>query len=474
MKYSLLIIAISTFFLACSENRKSFDASKYSNLIEKQIAEAKEYAGNKEFSSNEFNGFVSFIDSLQTKVYKSIPDSLKNYAKPKITYAFASDIVRFPFSVSLSEWLEKPVLPAGFDEHLPTLPFTDTSLLSIPEFKRYLNNYLDMKAKYHIELEPNLQYNDLVFSNVLMDYADRDIVDEDLKNITLMNLMIKNFNEFGTTGHKQLMARFDSLCTSKYAREKIHTIYKKELEAYPQRKTVSYKKIDGYKLNAHIFEPEQKESLRPAVVFIFGGGWYQGKPEQYFEFCDFFSKNGFLAMAIDYRTKGKHNATPVEGLKDTKSAIRWIKTNAGKYQVDTNKIMACGWSAGGQLALASMVIDEFNEKTDDRSISAKPKMAALMAPGLDIPENSWFYYCTDNNTDLESLSPIHQIDSKTEPVLFLVGTEDIFTSVGIAKSLKEKMEKHNSTCKLTIYKGIGHYDLFTEEVQQKILDFARK
>ena len=57
--------------------------------------------------------------------------------------------------------------------------------------------------------------------------------------------------------------------------------------------------------------------------------------------------NGFAAVVIDYRKK------PAVGLKDivydSKAAVRWLRANATKYNIDPNWIGAVGSSAGGHL-----------------------------------------------------------------------------------------------------------------------------
>ena len=40
-----------------------------------------------------------------------------------------------------------------------------------------------------------------------------------------------------------------------------------------------------------------------------------------------------------------------EQVYDAKCAVRWLRANAGKYNIDPDRIGAVGWSSGGYLAL---------------------------------------------------------------------------------------------------------------------------
>ena len=61
-----------------------------------------------------------------------------------------------------------------------------------------------------------------------------------------------------------------------------------------------------------------------------------------------YAKNGFVAIAINYRltTEAKFPAN----IQDCKAAVRWLRANADKYNIDPDKIAAMGTSAGGHLA----------------------------------------------------------------------------------------------------------------------------
>lgn len=66
----------------------------------------------------------------------------------------------------------------------------------------------------------------------------------------------------------------------------------------------SYKAIaEGDSLTLHVFEDRKLKtaSVKPAIVFFFGGGWSYGTPLQFYRECSYYASKGYVAIAVDYR-----------------------------------------------------------------------------------------------------------------------------------------------------------------------------
>ncbi|RAI91376.1 alpha/beta hydrolase [Algoriphagus yeomjeoni] len=217
-----------------------------------------------------------------------------------------------------------------------------------------------------------------------------------------------------------------------------------------------YKELDTTKLFMEVYYPEQmvnKENY-PALVFFFGGGWNSGSRSQFEHQADYFSKRGIVCFLIDYRTRNQHQTSPYESVKDAKSAIRFLRENAGKFHIDQDKIIASGGSAGGHLAAATALIDGYNESTDDLSISPIPNALVLFNPVIDNGPGGYGYERIGDQ--FKEFSPLHNIKSGAPPTLFLLGTKDALIPVVTAEYYKMVMEKVGNRCDLILYDDQPH------------------
>jgi len=221
------------------------------------------------------------------------------------------------------------------------------------------------------------------------------------------------------------------------------------------QQVVQYKKVDTTKLYIEIYSPEKIETTKqyPAMVFFFGGGWISGNRNQFKNHAKYFSKRGIVCFLVDYRTK-VNNTTPFESLKDAKSAIRYVRDNHSKYNVDPNKIIAAGGSAGGHLAAATALIDGYNEKTDNLSVSCKPNVLVLFNPVIDNgPGGYGFERIAD---EYKNFSPLHNIKKGAPPTILLLGTKDALIPLQTIEYFKLVMNKVGSVCDLKLYKDQVH------------------
>lgn len=116
-----------------------------------------------------------------------------------------------------------------------------------------------------------------------------------------------------------------------------------------QKENVVYSTIGDRKLLADVIYPaKKKKGGYPAVVMIFGGGWRSGNKLQNLPMAQQLAANGYVAMTIEYRLSLE--AQYPAAVHDVKAAIRWLRANAKKYNIDKSKIATLGMSAGGQLA----------------------------------------------------------------------------------------------------------------------------
>jgi acetyl esterase len=230
-----------------------------------------------------------------------------------------------------------------------------------------------------------------------------------------------------------------------------------QLEGQPfDRAQAVYKTIDTTRLHLEIYYPETIDSNRlyPAMIFFFGGGWNTGKIIHFEHHARHFSGKGLICFLVDYRVKSRHGTTPFESLKDAKSAIRYIRSQAKQFRVDTGSIIAAGGSAGGHLAAATAVIDDFNEASDDLTVSCKPNALVLYNPVIDNGPGSYGFERI--GVHYRDFSPLHNIRAGTPPVVFFLGTKDRLIPVETAQYFRTVMEKVGSRCDLHLFEDQDH------------------
>ena len=114
----------------------------------------------------------------------------------------------------------------------------------------------------------------------------------------------------------------------------------------PDLANVEYAVVQGISLKLDLYFPKNTPKPYPVVMFVHGGGWSGGSKAN--PRADFLALYGYAVVSINYRLSGQAKF-PAQ-IFDCKGAVRWIKANAAKYNLDPKRIGAFGSSAGGHLA----------------------------------------------------------------------------------------------------------------------------
>lgn len=224
---------------------------------------------------------------------------------------------------------------------------------------------------------------------------------------------------------------------------------------YSQQR-ILYKQIDSTELFMEVYYPDSISNTKiyPAMVFYFGGGWNGGDIKQFEPHAKYFSKRGMVCILVDYRVRDRQKTTPFESLKDAKTSIRYIREHANKFHIDTAKIVAAGGSAGGHLAAATALIDDYNEKTDNPTINCIPNALVLFNPVIDNGPGGYGFERI--RAAYKNFSPLHNIKAGMPPTVIFLGTNDDLIPVETAKYFQKAMEKVKSKSALHLYEGQKH------------------
>lgn len=105
-------------------------------------------------------------------------------------------------------------------------------------------------------------------------------------------------------------------------------------------------------LQMDLLIPQVNRKL-PAVIFVTGGGFIASNRARKLQLRMFIAEKNFVVASINYRTAP--NAKFPQPIEDVKSAIRFLKANAQKFNVDAQRVFLIGDSAGGYLAAFAAV-----------------------------------------------------------------------------------------------------------------------
>ncbi len=252
------------------------------------------------------------------------------------------------------------------------------------------------------------------------------------------------------------------------------------------------------KLHFDMLLPDTDE-LHPGVVLVHGGGWLHGDKTKFRRLAERLTASGFAVMSVEYRLG--HEAKFPAGVRDCFAALKFLRANARRYQVDPKRIALVGGSAGGHIVglmgtghdveqlQPSGDITGLKQQTDP--ISARADAVVVMAGPMQIASGSvaersqsgmesnaihWLGKTIDEAPELYHLADaFEKISADDPPMLFIRGTLDQphaddlslgkLKSVGVAASQKlHEGAKH------------GHWnrDETMGEVVSDIVDFLNQ
>lgn len=251
---------------------------------------------------------------------------------------------------------------------------------------------------------------------------------------------------------------------------------------------------DGTELKMDVYYPEVENSVWPLMMHVHGGGWVGGSKDVGFLF-PFFTEFGVLGVEIDYRLSP--DVQFPAHIEDVKCAVRYLRANAELYNLDPDRFLATGGSAGGHLvSLLGTTSDsgEFNvgEYPDVSSavqaviaISALTNLADMLCwengvEELALPVFGTDAICGDVDSILEEASPIHYVSSEDVPFLILAGTADPLVPYEQSQILHKALQEAGVDSTLFLVEG-GDHDLVVPDDESQgrqyfmiIIDFMER
>jgi acetyl esterase/lipase len=239
---------------------------------------------------------------------------------------------------------------------------------------------------------------------------------------------------------------------------------------------VVYGKGGDEELKLDLYAPKNLTAPAPAVILIHGGGWSGGSKKDFRDGAKGFAQQGYVAVTVEYRLAPKHK-WPAQ-IEDVKCAVRWLRANAKKYQIDPDRIVAEGASAGGHLALMlgfTDAKDGFEGKGGNADQSSNVQLVINLFGPTDLTQPGWsdlveklFVDLLDGSRDkipeaYKKASPVTYLRKGAPPVLTFHGTKDPLVPYDQAKLLDKALRDAGVVSQLETIDGKGHGDWSAEE-----------
>lgn len=268
---------------------------------------------------------------------------------------------------------------------------------------------------------------------------------------------------------------------------------------YEQVSTIGYENVA---MKMDVLKPQRKEKM-PAVVFVTGGGFIHANKDKYIQQRMQIADAGYVVASIQYRVAPTGRfPQPVE---DVKAAIRYIKANAAKFNVDPDNVAVMGDSAGGYLS-AMVGTSNGTKKFDkgenlDQSSDVKAAvdiygLSDLTRVGSDFSEEVQQKHKSAGATEAlwvngspifggkdggiladpdsaAAANPLNYITDKTAPFLLMHGTADQLVSPSQTEILHQALQAHGIESTRYEVTGAAHGGVYwvQPEVMQVVIDF---
>jgi acetyl esterase/lipase len=226
----------------------------------------------------------------------------------------------------------------------------------------------------------------------------------------------------------------------------------------------------GETLKLDLALPEKKsDKPLPVIVMIHGGGWRGGNKDGHLPQIFGFAQQGYAAATVQYRFAPKHRF-PAQ-IEDVKCAVRYLRANAEKYNLDKDRFGAIGFSAGAHLAMLLGTMDKADGLEGDGGNAEQPsKVQAVVAffgptdlAAEDYPANvvamidDLVGAKQDEKPELRAAaSPVTYVNKGDAPTLIYQGTKDRLVPYTQAFKMADALTKAGVPGRVELLLGADH------------------
>jgi acetyl esterase/lipase len=224
------------------------------------------------------------------------------------------------------------------------------------------------------------------------------------------------------------------------------------------------------RIRLRVYRSRLRYESAPALIWIHGGGYIAGRPEQDDPGCiEYVRQLGIVIVSVDYRCAPEYPFP--SGLEDAYAALLWARSNAAQLGIDANRIALGGASAGGGLAAAlAQIACDRNEVKLIFQMLVYPMLDDRTSIRTDIIDHGYLTWSRESNRYgwesylgkecgarhvLPYSVPARREDlSGLPPAWIGVGSLDLFHDEDVAYA--QRLRDCGVACELNIVSGAFH------------------
>ena len=196
-----------------------------------------------------------------------------------------------------------------------------------------------------------------------------------------------------------------------------------------------------------IYKPSKEIDTGAAVVICPGGGYHiLAYDLEGTEVAQWLNTIGVTGIVLKYRVPARNQAVRwKDAVQDAQRAMRVVRSHAGAWGIDPNRIGILGFSAGGDCAVRTCLLQESQyskvDKIDD--VSSLPNFAIAIYPGYLYSEET------------QSLQADLKVDQSSPPMFIVHAQDDPVTALSSVE-LFRALKKNGVASELHIFDRGGH------------------
>ncbi|MDX2033232.1 MAG: alpha/beta hydrolase [Blastocatellia bacterium] len=255
---------------------------------------------------------------------------------------------------------------------------------------------------------------------------------------------------------------------------------------------ITYLVANGYEAKLDVYTPRSASAnaLAPTLIYIHGGGWTGGTKESAFMNVLPYLEMGWAVVNVEYRL-ARVSLAPA-AVEDCRCALKWVVRNAKEYNIDPNRLVVTGHSAGGHLSLttgmlpASAGLDRQCFGADDAR-NPEVKVAAIInwygitdvndllddSPNVKTYAVQWLSSLPNRAEVARRVSPLQYVRPGLPPILTIHGDADPTVPYTHAVRLHEALNKAGLPNQLLTIPG-GKHGGFNRDETLKIFSTIRE